>query len=58
MRGLKSAVLAVFRKGSGWPCPVSLVLKNPLQDFKNPFVLGSYELLAMLKGPFSTGSIW
>ena len=25
-------------------------LKNPSQDFKNPFCYGSYEFLAMLEG--------
>jgi hypothetical protein len=28
MHGLKSAILAIFQKGLGWPCPVSAALKN------------------------------
>ena len=28
MHGLKSAILAIFLKGLGWPCPVSAALKN------------------------------
>ena len=28
MHGLKSAILAFFQKGLGWPCPVSAALKN------------------------------
>ena len=28
MHGLKSAILAIFQKGLGWPCPVSVALKN------------------------------
>ena len=28
MHGLKSAIFAIFQKGLGWPCPVSLALKN------------------------------
>jgi hypothetical protein len=27
MHGLKSAILAIFQKGLGWPCPVSAALK-------------------------------
>ena len=50
MQGLKSAILAIFKKGPGWPCPVSVALKNPSQDFKNSFCFGFYELLAMLEG--------
>ena len=37
MRGLKSAILAIFQTGLGWLCPVSAALKNPLQEFKNYF---------------------
>ena len=51
MEGLKSAILAIFQKGPGWPWPVSAALKNPSQDLqKTHFVLGSYEFLAMLEG--------
>ena len=28
MHGVKSAILAIFQKGLGWPCPVSAALKN------------------------------
>ena len=28
IHGLKSAILAIFQKGLGWPCPVSAALKN------------------------------
>ena len=28
MHGLKSAILAIFQKGLGWPCTVSAALKN------------------------------
>jgi hypothetical protein len=28
MHGLKSAILAIFQKGLGWPYPVSLALKK------------------------------
>ena len=37
MQGLKSAILAIFQRGPGWPCPVSTALKNPSWDFKNYF---------------------
>ena len=29
MQGLKSAILAIFLNGPGWPCPVSAAIKNP-----------------------------
>ena len=29
MQGLKSAILAIFQKGPGWPGTVSAALKNP-----------------------------
>ena len=45
MQGLKSAILAIFQTGPGWPSSVSGALKNPSQDFKN-----FNEFLAMLKG--------
>ena len=32
MQGLKSAILAIFQRGPGWPCPVSAALKNPSMD--------------------------
>ena len=28
MHGLKSAIWAIFQKGLGWPCPVSVAHKN------------------------------
>ena len=28
MHGLKSAILVIFQKGLGWPCPVSAALRN------------------------------
>ena len=37
MQGLKSAILAIFQRGPGWPCPVSATLKNPSLDLKNSF---------------------
>jgi hypothetical protein len=37
MQGLKSAILAIFQKEPGGPCPVSKALKNPSLDFKNYF---------------------
>jgi hypothetical protein len=40
MQGLKSAILAIFLTGLGWPCTVSAALKNPPQDFKNYFCIG------------------
>ena len=63
MQGLKSAILAIFQTGPGWPRPVSAALKNPSQDLKNIFALGADEFLAILEGkirvtPFFQGSIW
>jgi hypothetical protein len=37
MHGSKSAILAIFHKGAGWPCPDSAALKNPSQEFKKYF---------------------
>jgi hypothetical protein len=48
MKGLKSAILAIFQTGPGWPCPVSTTL-NII------FALGSYEFLAMLEGKTRKG---
>ena len=50
MQGLKSAILAIFQTGPGWPCSVSAALKNPLRISKIPFALGADEFLAMLEG--------
>ena len=63
MHGSKSAILAIFQKGPGWPCPDSAALKNPSQEFKFFFELGADEFLVMLEGkireaPFFQGSIW
>ena len=44
MQGLKIVILAIFQ----WIG--SAALKNPSQDFKNSFLLGADELLAMLGG--------
>ena len=38
MQGLKSAILATFQNGLGWLCPISAVLKNPLQEFKKLYL--------------------
>ena len=47
----KSAILAIFQTGPGWPCStVSAALKNPSQDFKIIFGLGADEFLATLEG--------
>ena len=46
--GVKSAILAIFQTGPGWPCPVSTAVKNPSLDFIF-FALDSYEFLAMLE---------
>ena len=40
MHGSKSAILAIFQRGPGWPCNVSAALKNPSPDFKNSFCIG------------------
>ena len=37
---LPAAVLAIFQKEPGWPCPVIMALKNPSLDFKNYFCFG------------------
>ena len=47
MQELKSAILAIFQRGLGWPCPVSAALKNPSVDLKNLFALGADEFLPM-----------
>ena len=40
MQGLKSAILAIFQTGPGWPCPVSTALKNSSLEFNNSFCFG------------------
>ena len=37
-----------FQTGPGWPCTVSVALKNPSQDFKILFALSADEFLAIL----------
>ena len=37
MQGLKSAILTILHRGPGWPCPVSVALKNPSLDLKISF---------------------
>ena len=49
MHGSKSAILAIFQTGLGWPCTVSAALKNPSQDFKNSFALVADGFLVMLE---------
>ena len=50
MQGLKSAIMAIFQTGQGWPYIGSATLNNPSQDFKNYFLLVVDELLAMQEG--------
>ena len=57
-QGLESAILAIFQRGLGWPCPASMALKNPLLGFKHSFWGGSYEFLAMLKGKVRKSSFF
>ena len=40
MQRLKSAILAIFQIGPGWPGIVSVALKNPSQDLENSFCIG------------------
>ena len=65
MQDLKSTILAIFQYGLRWPCPVSVALKNPSQEFKINFFLVANQSLERLegktkqKGPISfKGSIW
>jgi hypothetical protein len=58
MQGLKSAILAIFREGRDGRALLVRPSKIPRWIKEIPFVLGSYELLAMLGGkirkcPFS-----
>ena len=39
IQGLKSAILAIFQTGLGWPCTVSAALKNPSQVWYTYFTL-------------------
>ena len=52
MHGLKSAILAIFQKELGWPCPVSAVLKNA-SSFEKKNVLGADEYRERLEGKIS-----
>ena len=58
MQGLKSAILAIFQTGPGWPCTVSATLKNPSQDFKIIFAMDANEFLAMLEGKIRATSFF
>ena len=57
MQGLKSAILAFFQRGPGWPCLVSAALKNPSVELelKILFALGADEFLATLEGKIRKG---
>ena len=50
IHGEKSAILAIFQNGLGWPCPVRSALKNLSQELKIIFVLGADEYLERLQG--------
>ena len=47
---VKSAILAIFQNGLGWPCPVRLALKNPSQELKKKIVLGADEYIERPEG--------
>jgi hypothetical protein len=50
-RGEKVPFWQFFRNGrDGHALLLSTALKNPSLDFKNSYVLGFYEFLAMLEG--------
>ena len=46
---IKSAILAIFQAGLGWPCPVNAALKNASWHLKILFVFGG-EYLERLEG--------
>ena len=50
MHRSKSAILAIFLTGPGWPGTVSAVLKNPQRISKILIALGADEFLAMIEG--------
>jgi hypothetical protein len=50
MQGSKSAILAIFQTGMGWPCTVSAALRIPHRISKKFFALGANEFLAILEG--------
>ena len=59
LEGLKSAILANFQSGLGWPCPVSTGHQESLEGIqKNLFVLGFYEFLERLEGKTGEGPIF
>ena len=49
MYELKSAILSIFQKGLGWPCPVSVALKNASYQLKNSFCFGCQCIPRKLK---------
>ena len=49
MQGLKSAILAIFQTGPGWPSRI------PHRISKILFVLGADEFLAMMEGKIREG---
>ena len=51
MHRLKSAILSIFQKGLGWPCPVMLVQPSKIHHstWKFLFVLGADEYLERLE---------
>ena len=55
MPGLKSAFLAIFQRGPGWPCPVNAALKNPSVDLIFFFAFGANDFLAILEGKTRNG---
>ena len=55
MHGSKSAILAIFQTGPGWPATVSAAFKNPSVDFKNSFASGADDFLAILEGKIREG---
>ena len=58
MHGSKSAILAMFQTGPGWPCTVSAALKNPHRMSKILFALGADEFPAMLEGKIREAPIF
>jgi hypothetical protein len=53
MQVLKSAILVIFQKGLGWPCP-----RIPRWISKIIFVFGSYKFPAILEGKIRKGSFF
>ena len=51
MRGLKSAILAIFQKSAywlDWTCPVSAALQNGSQDFFS-FLYFNFQMVRLFK---------